>query len=118
MCRGAGRRVGPWVDAPDQAQDVPLGAVPCQRQELAMVVLGQVRAEQQETRQMDLAGGKTANVLFSGLRKGTVGVYEVHLELNADLPTNPKTNVTIAQSFQVSNIFTIPLVNPNPDAEQ
>ncbi len=65
-----------------------------------------------------LAGGKTANVLFSGLRKGTVGVYEVHLELNADLPTNPKTNVTIAQSFQVSNIFTIPLVNPNPDAEQ
>lgn len=65
-----------------------------------------------------LAGGKTANVLFSGLRKGSVGIYEVHLELNADIPTNPKTNVTIAQSFQVSNIFTIPVVNPNPEAEQ
>ena len=61
-----------------------------------------------------LAGGKTANVLFSGLRRGAVGIYEVHLELNPDLPTNPLTNVTIAQSFQVSNIFTIPIVNPDP----
>jgi uncharacterized protein (TIGR03437 family) len=59
-----------------------------------------------------LAGGKTANVLFAGLRQGAVGIYEVHLELNADIPTNPKTNVTIAQSFQVSNIFTIPVLNP------
>ena len=58
-----------------------------------------------------LAGGKTANVLFAGLRVGAVGVYEVHLELNADLPTNPLMQVTIAQSFQVSNIFTLPLVN-------
>jgi uncharacterized protein (TIGR03437 family) len=59
-----------------------------------------------------LAGGKTANVLFAGLRRGAVGIYEVHLELNADLPTNPRTNVTIAQSFQVSNIFEIPVLNP------
>jgi hypothetical protein len=40
-----------------------------------------------------------------------VGVYEVHLELNTDLPTDPNTEVTIAQSYQVSNIFTIPVVN-------
>lgn len=59
-----------------------------------------------------LAGGKTANVLFSGLRVGTVGVYEVHLELNPDLPTNPKTELTISQSFQTSNVVTIPVVNP------
>ncbi|MBI5282510.1 MAG: hypothetical protein HY858_12575 [Candidatus Solibacter usitatus] len=58
-----------------------------------------------------LAGGKTANVLFAGLRRGLVGVYEVHLELNPDLPTNPKTEATIAQSFQVSNIFTFPVLN-------
>lgn len=58
-----------------------------------------------------LAGGKTANVLFSGLRRGAVGVYEVHLELNPDLPTNPKTQVTIAQSYQVSNVFTIPVLS-------
>jgi len=59
-----------------------------------------------------LAGGKTANVLFAGLRRGSVGLYEVHLELNSDLETNPKTEVYIAQSYQVSNIFTIPVVNP------
>lgn len=59
-----------------------------------------------------LAGGKTANVLFSGLRKGAVGIYEVHLELNPDLPTNPKTELTISQSFQTSNVVTIPVVNP------
>jgi hypothetical protein len=61
-----------------------------------------------------LAGGKTANVLFAGLRRGAVGIYEVHLELNTDLPTNPKTEATIAQSFQVSNIFTIPVVSSKP----
>lgn len=59
-----------------------------------------------------LAGGKTANVLFSGLRRGAVGVYEVHLELNPDLPSNPRTEVTISQSFQTSNVVTIPVVNP------
>jgi hypothetical protein len=58
-----------------------------------------------------LAGGKTANVLFAGLRRGAVGIYEVHLELNPDLETNPKTQVTIAQSYQVSNVFTIPVLS-------
>lgn len=58
-----------------------------------------------------LAGSKTANVLFSGIKEGSVGVYEVHLELNTDLPDNPKTDVTIAQSYQVSNIFTIPVAS-------
>lgn len=59
-----------------------------------------------------LAGGKTANVLFAGLVQGLVGVYEVHLELNSDIPSNPKTSVYIAQSFQISNYFFIPVVNP------
>lgn len=59
-----------------------------------------------------LAGGKTANVLFSGLRRGTVGIYEVHLELNADIPTNPLTPLRIAQGAQVSNIIAVPVVNP------
>ncbi len=57
-----------------------------------------------------LIGGKTANVLFAGLRVGAVGIYEVHLELNPDLPTNPKTEATIAQSYEVSNIFTLPVI--------
>ncbi len=45
-----------------------------------------------------------------------MGVYEVHLELNSDLPTNPDTQVTIAQSTYVSNIVTVPVYNPNPSA--
>jgi len=65
-----------------------------------------------------LAGGRTANVQFAALKRGTVGIYEVHLELNPGLPTNPRTNVTIAQSFQVSNIFFIPVVNPESDNTQ
>jgi hypothetical protein len=61
-----------------------------------------------------LAGGKTANVLFDGIKQGQVGIYEVHLELNSDMPTNPATQVTIAQELQVSNIVTFPLFNPRP----
>lgn len=63
-----------------------------------------------------LAGGKTANVLFAGLRVGLIGVYEVHLELNSDLDTNPRTQMTIAQSFQVSNIVTFALKSAKKDA--
>jgi uncharacterized protein (TIGR03437 family) len=65
-----------------------------------------------------LAGGKTANVLFAGLKQGMVGVYEVDLELNSDLPTNPITQLTIAQSIYVSNIITVPVFNPNPPAPE
>ncbi len=56
-----------------------------------------------------LAGGKTANVLYAGLAQGLVGIYEVHLELNSDLPVNPFTQVTIAQDIYVSNIVTFPV---------
>jgi len=65
-----------------------------------------------------LAGGKTANVLYSGVAQGLVGVYEVHLELNSDLPTNPRTQVTIAQDIFVSNIVTFPLRNPREETLQ
>jgi hypothetical protein len=64
-----------------------------------------------------LAGGKTANVLLASLQPGGVGVYEVHLELNSDIPTNPFTQLTIAQDVYVSNIITIPVVNPNPPSQ-
>jgi sugar lactone lactonase YvrE len=60
-----------------------------------------------------LAGGKTANVLYAGLKPGLVGVWEVHLELNTDLPTNPQTQAHIAQAEYTSNIITFPVVNPN-----
>jgi uncharacterized protein (TIGR03437 family) len=64
-----------------------------------------------------IAGGRTANVLFAALKPGLIGIYEVHLELNTDLDTNPATQLTIAQSFQVSNIVTFPVRNVRKDAE-
>ena len=59
-----------------------------------------------------LAGGKTANIFQATLKPGEVGIYEVILELNSDIPTNPFTQLTIAQNIYVSNIVTFPLVNP------
>jgi hypothetical protein len=64
-----------------------------------------------------LAGGKTANVLLATMQTGQVGIYEVHLELNSGLNTDPLTQLTIAQDVYVSNIVTIPVVNPNPPAQ-
>ena len=64
-----------------------------------------------------LAGGKTANVLSAGLKQGKVGIYEVQLQLNSDLPTNSQTQLTIAQDIYISNIVTIPVFNPKPPAQ-
>jgi hypothetical protein len=61
-----------------------------------------------------IAGAKTADVLSATLQPGTVGTYLVVLHLNSDLPTDPRTTVTIAQSDFVSNIVTFPVVNTNP----
>ena len=61
-----------------------------------------------------MLNGKTANVLSAGLKPGWIGVYEVHLELNTDIPTNPETQLTIAQDLYVSNIITFPVFNPKP----
>lgn len=60
-----------------------------------------------------IAGGKTANVIHAGLVPGMVGVYELILQLNSDIPTNPQTQLTIAQDIYVSNIVTFPVVNPD-----
>jgi uncharacterized protein (TIGR03437 family) len=59
-----------------------------------------------------LVGGKTANVISAGLKPGTFGLYEIVLELNGSLPTNPLTQATIAQSTYISNIVTIPIFSP------
>jgi uncharacterized protein (TIGR03437 family) len=60
-----------------------------------------------------LAGGKTANVLSASLKAGSApGTYEVVLQLNSDMPTDPLTNLYIAQDIYISNIVTFPLVNP------
>ncbi len=64
-----------------------------------------------------LAGGRTANVISASAVPGTIGLYKVVLELNSDLPTNPQTQLTIAQDVYVSNIVTVPVVNPNPPSQ-
>jgi uncharacterized protein (TIGR03437 family) len=58
-----------------------------------------------------IAGGKTADVIQAALQPGTVGLYKVLLHLNPDLPTDPLSQLTIAQDIYVSNIVTIPIVN-------
>ncbi|HZT33818.1 MAG TPA: hypothetical protein VFA33_28270 [Bryobacteraceae bacterium] len=63
-----------------------------------------------------LAGGKTANVLAAQLKTGMIGVWEVDLELNSSLPSDPLTQLTIAQDVYVSNIVTVPVYNPNPSS--
>jgi uncharacterized protein (TIGR03437 family) len=59
-----------------------------------------------------LAGGSTANVVAAGLKVGSIGLYEVVLELNASISTNRTAQVTISQDIYTSNIVTIPVVNP------
>ena len=59
-----------------------------------------------------IAGGKTADVISATLMPGTVGVYQVLLHLNPDLPTDTFSQLTIAQDIYVSNIVTMPIVNP------
>lgn len=61
-----------------------------------------------------LAGGRTANVISAGAKPGTIGIYEVVLELNSGIPTDPLTQLTIAQDIYTSNIVTLPVINPTP----
>jgi hypothetical protein len=61
-----------------------------------------------------IAGGKTADVISATLMPGTVGLYQVLLHLNPDLPTDNFSQLTIAQDIYVSNIVTVPIVNPTP----
>ena len=59
-----------------------------------------------------LAGGKTANVLLASPLPGSVGIFEVQLELNTGLPSDNTTQLTIAQSTFVSNIVTFAVKAP------
>jgi uncharacterized protein (TIGR03437 family) len=57
-----------------------------------------------------IAGGKTADVIAATLRPGSVGLFQVLLHLNPDLPTDRYSQLTIAQDIYVSNIVTLPIV--------
>ncbi len=58
-------------------------------------------------------GGLTANVLNAGLAVGMLGMYQIDLQISDQLPTNPNTQLYIAQSVFTSNIVTIPVVSPS-----
>ena len=62
-------------------------------------------------------GGLTANVINSGLVPGMLGIYQVDMQLDGTLPTNPNTQMYIAQNVFTSNIVTIPVVAPAPPAQ-
>jgi uncharacterized protein (TIGR03437 family) len=60
-----------------------------------------------------LAGGTTANVISAGLKPGTVGIYEIALELGGGTAANTAAQVTISQDIYTSNIVTIPVADLN-----
>ena len=61
-----------------------------------------------------IAGGSTADVISATLMPGSVGIFQVLLHLNPSIPTSAFTQLTIAQDIYVSNIITVPVVNPVP----
>jgi uncharacterized protein (TIGR03437 family) len=61
-----------------------------------------------------LAGGKTATVEFVGLMPGMVGIYQVNLKLNEDLPDNRNTPLAIYQQIFASNTITFAVKNIKP----
>ncbi|MCZ2153918.1 MAG: hypothetical protein LC114_08480, partial [Bryobacterales bacterium] len=77
-------------------------------------------ANHELTEQLDsLAAGRTANLIGAVAKPGTFGLYEVTLELNTGAPTNDLSQLTVFQSWYVSNIVTIPIkALPQPEGEQ
>jgi uncharacterized protein (TIGR03437 family) len=59
-----------------------------------------------------LAGGKTANVLEASPLPGSVGVWEVLLQLDSGLTSEKDTQLTIAQDIYVSNVVRFPVQAP------
>jgi uncharacterized protein (TIGR03437 family) len=54
-------------------------------------------------------GGRSAPVLSATLPQGSIGVYEVRVQLPADLPGDSHAELLIAQEGAVSNTVTIPV---------
>jgi uncharacterized protein (TIGR03437 family) len=59
-----------------------------------------------------LADTKTADVISAGLVLGSVGLYQIVLQLNPDTPPSQIAQVTISQDIYTSNIVTIAVGNP------
>jgi uncharacterized protein (TIGR03437 family) len=53
-----------------------------------------------------LAGGSTANIIYTNYVPGVLGTFQVTFQLNSSLATDPLTQLTIAQQDFVSNVVT------------
>jgi hypothetical protein len=53
---------------------------------------------------------------FAGLAPGTVGLNDLVLQRNSDVPTNAQTQITIAQDVYRSNIITFAVKKPGISA--
>ncbi len=57
-------------------------------------------------------GGGAATIVSTGIVPGTVGIYQIVIQLPSSLTANPFTQAFIQQSFNASNIVTIPIGSP------
>jgi DNA-binding beta-propeller fold protein YncE len=65
-------------------------------------------ASHELSEQLDsLAAARTANLISAVAKPGTFGLYEITLELNSSVPSNSLSQLTVFQSWYVSNIATI-----------
>jgi len=53
--------------------------------------------------------GETAETITAGLAQGGYGMYQVQMVVPSDLPTNPTTQLYVAQNAFISNTVTIPV---------
>jgi uncharacterized protein (TIGR03437 family) len=60
-----------------------------------------------------LAGGSTANILFTKYVPGQLGTFQVTFQLSSSLTTDPLTQLTIAQQSFVSNVVTFNVTVPS-----
>lgn len=58
-----------------------------------------------------IIGGRSAQALSATLPRGAIGIYEVRVQLPADLPGDPRTELLITQDGNISNTVTIPVRN-------
>jgi hypothetical protein len=56
--------------------------------------------------------GISANVLQVAAKPGTFGVFEIMLQLEPNLNTDPYAQLTVTQNTFLSNLATFPVINP------
>jgi uncharacterized protein (TIGR03437 family) len=60
---------------------------------------------------MALVSGRSAQVTSATLPHGSIGIYEVRVQLPGDLPASARTPLLISQGAEISNTVTIPVQN-------